>query len=214
MALTMPKNEGGNYSYEPCPEGNHVCVCCAIIDLGTQEVVYKNDPPKMQRKVYIGWEITGETKEDGTPFYIGNRYTYSSHEKSALRKMIESWRGKKFTDDELGVFLIKNLLGVGCMINIVRTEPNSEGKSYANIASIAKLPKGMKSAQPTDPPVYFSLEEDEFDLAVFGELSEKMQDVIKKSPEFTQRVRGESPTENLESKSGIEAEYAGDDIPF
>lgn len=181
MALTMPKDSGGG-SFEIVPEGNHVCVCSSIIDMGTQEVRYEGQPAKHQRKIYISWQLVGEERQDGKPFYIGKSYTYSANEKANLRKDLESWRGKKFTDDELGAFLIKNLIGKACMLNVVHSAGGD--RTYANIASIASLPKGMTAPSLAEPPTYFSLEEDEFSWTVFDELSEKMQERIKLSPEY------------------------------
>ena len=41
---------------------------------------------------------------DGKPFLVRRRYTASLHEKSALRKDLESWRGRAFTNVELDGF--------------------------------------------------------------------------------------------------------------
>ena len=181
MALTMPENSGG--TFEICPEGNHVAVCSSVIDMGTQVVKYEGQDEKHQRKIYISWEIKGEQKKDGSPFYIGKAYTYSSHEKATLRKDLESWRGQKFKESDFGVggFEIKKVIGVGCMLNVVHSDGE---KVYANIASIARLPKDFNTPSLTEPPTYFSLEADEFNVTVFDELSDKMQDKIIASPEY------------------------------
>ena len=181
MTLTMPENNGG--TFEICPEGNHVAVCSSVIDQGTQTVKYENQPEKKQRKIYISWEIKGETKSDGTAFYIGKSYTYSSHEKSTLRKDLESWRGLKFKESDFGPggFEIKKVIGAGCMLNVVHSDGD---KTYANIAAIAPLPKSIPKPALTEPPTYFSLEADEFNATAFGELSDKMQEKIIASPEY------------------------------
>ena len=210
MALTMPKDNGGG-SFELVPEGNHLSVCSSIIDMGTQEVTYENQPTKHQRKIYISWQITGEERSDGEPFYIGKSYTYSSNEKSNMRKDLESWRGQKFTEEELGSFALKNLLGKGCMLNVVHSERG--GKSYANIASIARIPKGLPAPQLSEPPTYFSLEEDEFSWTTFEDLSERMQERIKLSPEFKAFATAADSAYPMVPSATSPVELV-DDVPF
>lgn len=210
MALTMPAETGG--TFERCPEGNHVAVCSSIIDKGTQLVQYVGQPDKTQRQVFISWEISGELQEDGGLFYIGKSYTLSSHEKSNLRKDLESWRGVKFTDADFGPggFELKRVLGVACMLNVVHTE--KDGKTYANIATIARLPKGMRSPPLTEPPIFFSLEEEEFDVRVFEGLSDKMQEKIAQSPEYQARRRGNIQQIDVRAVPGVQPD--DEEIPF
>jgi hypothetical protein len=207
MALTMPSDEGG--SFELCPEGNHVAVCASIIDKGTQVVSYAGQPDKQQRKVRISWEISGESREDGKPFYVSKNYTLSSNEKSNLRKDLESWRGVRFTQADFGPggFQLKNVLGVGCMLNVVHSDGE---RVFPNIASIAKMPKGMKSPQLTEAPIYFSLEPDEYDPRVFAGLHDKAKEEIMQSPEWQriQTIGGAWP------KSPDTADSIYEEVPF
>jgi hypothetical protein len=187
MALTMPKNAGG--SFELCPAGNHVAICYRVLDLGTQEVVFEKEV-KHQRKIYIGWEIPGELMEDGRPFVIGKRYTYSSHEKSTLRQHLEAWRNKRFVDADFGPdgFHIRKVIGIPCMLQVVHTD--RDGSHYANVASVGSLPKGIAVPQLVNQPEFFSLEDDEFDSSVLSSLSEKLQEVIVASPEYKRITQG------------------------
>lgn len=181
MPLVVPKDEGG--SYERCPEGNHVAVCCTIIDLGTHAESYEGQPEKMRRKVRIVWEIAEERQSDGKPFRMSKTYNLSMNEKATFRKDLESWRGQKFTAEELGRWEIRRLLSVGCMLNVIHAE-SQNGKTYANVAGIARLPKGMQSPPTTEPHMFFSLEPDEFRIEIFQALSDKTKDEIRDSPEW------------------------------
>jgi hypothetical protein len=207
MALTMPKNAGGNF--ELCPAGNHVAICYRVLDLGTQEVHFEKEI-KYQRKIYIGWEIPGETMEDGRPFVIGKRYTYSSHEKATLRQHLEAWRNKRFTEADFGPggFHIKKVLGVPCMIQVVHTD--RDGSQYANVATVGSLPKGLTVPSLVNPAEFFSLEPDEFDAAMLEKLSEKLQEVICSSPEYKRLMAGAAAVES----SGAVDTQVDDDIPF
>lgn len=208
MKLPVP-SEGGKF--ERCPEGNHVAVCFEVIDIGTVETTYLGETKK-QRKIWIGWEISNETMEDGRPFVIGKRYTLSSFEKATLRKDLESWRGRKFKDEDFGpggLFDIKQVIGKGCLLNVVYTE--KEGKTYANIETVAALPKGTVTPPLVNKQTYLSLDPDEFDPAAYESLGERMKATIAESPEF-------KGLENLVLLSQSGAPAAGpdddDDIPF
>ena len=58
-----------------------------------------------------------------------------------MRKDLESWRGRPFTDSELEGFDLDNLLSVPAMISVVHNAV--QGSVYANVAAIMKLPKGV-----------------------------------------------------------------------
>ena len=93
------------------------------------------------------WQID-EDRDDGKPFHVQKRYTLSLHEKAGLRKDLESWRGKPFSDTELQGFDVENLLGVAAMLNIVHAVV--QGSTFANIASIMRLAKGMQAPTVRD----------------------------------------------------------------
>lgn len=180
MALTIPKNEGKEF--EACPEGNHVACCYAIIDLGTHEESYEGQAPRAKRKVFIQWEVSSESRQDGTAFRIGKFYALSSHEKSNFRKDLESWRGRKFSEEDFGNFKLKNLLAKPCMLNVVQSE--KDGKTKSNIASIASMPKGMPAPTLSEPMLFVSLEPDEFDPAAYERVPEFLREDVMKSPEW------------------------------
>lgn len=212
--MYLPKpTEGANFS--PPPAGTHPAICYRVIDLGTQVSTY-NGERKTAHKVMISWEITDPDvrMEDGRPFTINQRYTWSMHEKAALRKALESWRGQPFKDSDFGDggFNIKKLLGVGCLLSILHTD--KDGKTYANINAIMKLPKGMNAGTLTNEFVYVALTPDLFDRNEFLKLSDSLQDTIKNSPEYQKMTDyGQAPADDYPN------DYAGPDpddmeIPF
>lgn len=207
--------ESESTQFELCPDGNHLAICDRVIDIGTQESNFDGQA-KLQRKVYIGWVIPGETREDGEMFGVGKRYTFSSHEKSSLRKDLESWRGKKFKKEDFGTggFDIRNLLGKACFLQIVHTD--KDDKQYANIQSIASLPKGVTAPGIEVQTTYLSLDPELFDRGVFDGLSERMQETIKASPEWSKLAsdRPSSAKPAAEPTASSTAEVEDDDIPF
>ena len=159
MALTAKDKGGGDY--DPIPEDLHLAICYGIWDLGTQ---YSETWHINSHKVVILWElpeVRGEFEREGKklnlPRAISKQFTLSLHKKSELRKMLESWRGKKFTEDELSKgFDLKKLLGVPCQLQVLHNK--KDDKVYANIANIIKAPQGT-NIKPENPLVFFSFEE-------------------------------------------------------
>jgi len=175
MSLTVTNTGGADF--EITPEGTYIGRCIKVIDLGTQTTTGQYGT-KQQRKVMITWELLDDKikMEDGRPFATSQFYTASLHEKAKLRHDLEAWRGKKFNDDELEGFDLKNVLGKYAMIQIVHSE---DGK-YANINAIMSTkekPKGVNEL------VLFDI--DNPDMDVLDAMSDKMQEKIKSSPELS-----------------------------
>jgi len=132
--------------FEVCPAGSHVGVCIDVVDLGMIKSNYSGKS-KTQHKIRVVWQVA-ENREDGKPFHVSKRYTLSLHEKSSLRKDLESWRGRPFTDGELEGWDVEGVLGAAAMLSVVQTA--QQGNVYANVSAIMRPPKGMPVPAP-DP---------------------------------------------------------------
>lgn len=135
----MPIFAKAGPTFTPAPAGLHQGVCVDVVDLGVLEVTYAGQT-KRQHKIRLAWQIE-ETDDAGKRFIVGKRYTCSLHEKSALRKDLESWRGRAFSFDELAGFDLEKLLGANAQINIQHA--TKDGSTYANVVGIVPLGKGM-----------------------------------------------------------------------
>lgn len=183
MALTLPVGGNGGGDFKRAPSGSHIGVCNMVADCGLQP----GFEGKAQRKLYIRFEIPAERVEyekDGKqvegPLTIGSFYTASMNEKATLRKHLEGWRGKSFTDDEAAAFDVSKLLGKACMLSVIEKE--SGGKTYSNISGVGKLPKGMAEPQAENDLLYFDSDSGaaEFD-ALPKWLREKIENQIRPS---------------------------------
>jgi hypothetical protein len=145
MAIIAKSSGGGNFI--PCPSGQHSAVCVDIVDMGILEVKFGKEAPKSQHKIRIVWQVE-EVMADNRPFIVQRRYTLSLHEKATLRKDLESWRGKQFTAEELEGFDLEVLLGIPCLLNVIQEK--KDGSTYANVASIMRLPKVMTPIKQRD----------------------------------------------------------------
>lgn len=148
-------------SIEPVPAGVHQAVCYGVIDLGTQDP--GNPQYRAARKVMICWELPHETisTEDGPkPRIISSEYTMSIGKKATLRGILESWRGRPFTNDELGGFDLKNIIGANCLLNIVHKPGKADpSRIYARIQGVMPLTKGMGPVRPSMDTVVFDIPE-------------------------------------------------------
>lgn len=201
-------DNGGDF--EQAPAGTHVARCVRLIDIGTQFGEYQGKP-NAARKVVVTWELPNERMTDGEyagkPFLVNKWYTASIGEKANLRKDLVNWRGREFTDEELKGFDVKNILGATCMLSLT---PNEKGK--IRVTGVMKLPKGTEAPAQVNPPLYFSLERDEFSQPVFAALSEYWQGEIKKSPEWADLQGKPGPVKA--SAGGSKFDDFEDDIPF
>lgn len=157
MALNYSVGGGGG-DFKRVPAGTHLGICTMVADIGLQPGSAMYPDPK--RQVVIRWEVPGERVEyekDGQkvegPLTISRTLTASMNEKAGLRKLLESWRGKKFTDAEAAKFDVSSILGKPCLLNVTETEKN--GETYSNVAGVSPLIKGMTAPAAENPLVMF-----------------------------------------------------------
>ena len=186
----IAKDSGGG-DFKRVPAGAYIGRCFSLIDLGTQ-LTSGQYGEKLQHKLRIGWELFGEDEQgnaltvevDGKtmPLTISKSYTVSLHEKAGLRRDLAAWRGRDFSDDEAKAFDVAKLIGAYCMVNVTTSETN--GKTYSNVAGLTPLPGALRNAKPAPvhEPLVFDL--DKPDMKVFNGFHEKLQEAIKKSPEW------------------------------
>ncbi len=182
MSLTV--NANATTSITPIKEGTYLAVCNMLIDLGVQyNETYKNS----SRKVLVGWELPEETiVVDGEekPRMLSKQYTASLSDKANLRQDLISWRSRDFTPDELKAFDLKNIVGKSCLITVIHRESN--GKTYANISTIAALPKGMPKGKLSEPATVFDL--DTCKLEDIDNLPKWIADIVRKSQTYEERM--------------------------
>lgn len=130
-----PKSE-----FTPAPEGLHQAICVDVIDLGMKDTLYG-----IKHKVRFRWQLE-DRDESGHRFFVQQDYTLSLHEQSNLRKHLESWRGRQFTDAELDGFDLETTIGANCQIQIVHNE-TSKGGIWANVQTIVPASKNMAKMQ-------------------------------------------------------------------
>jgi len=162
--------------FQQVPAGTHPAICNAVIDLGLQDGPYGTKPQVLLRFEFPTELIeSGEYK--GEPMVMSAFYTNSLSDKANLRRDLEGWRGKTFTETELEGFDLKNVLGKPCTIGVYH---NENGK--ARIQSISAAMKGMDHELHNDL-MWFSLDHHDENSKEFAALPEWVQDIVKKRVE-------------------------------
>jgi hypothetical protein len=172
----------------------------ALIDLGVQHNYrFNNYSPK----VLIGWELPTDLMQDGKPFIQFQRYTASLTEKAHLRQLLESWRGRSFTAEELEGFHLKHILGVPCYLSITHTLNPKSQQVYSQVVGTCPLPDGAVCPPPFNPTLYFDL--DEYSDEAYNNIPES----IRKKINLTRGTAKANSSEEISAATEPEA-----DLPF
>lgn len=162
----------------PVEAGVYMAVCIGFVDLGEQySEKFKNYSYK---GMYI-WELPGETIEiDGEqkPRQLSKEFTISGSSKSNLRKFIETWNSKSYSDEDFMEFDVFEQVGKPCQLNVVLNET----KEYANVDNLMPIPKGFPA--PTTTTEHIKWDMDAWNDDVFAKLPEWIQEKIKKSTQY------------------------------
>lgn len=216
----MARDSRTDSAFELCPEGTFPAVCTTIIDYGHQKSQFldKDGNQKIQEKVRIEWDVFHSDNPIDAPAVVGKEYTASLDARATLRRDLEAWRGKAFTDEELQGFYLGKLVGVPCILTIAHTEPNDKGNVYANIKSIGGLVRGMTPPQPFHETVVFDIEKS--DCAMVEKFAPFIRDRIKAAEEWAHKQGAEKLANNAEGNfTGVPADMVplGDEdgpLPF
>jgi hypothetical protein len=186
-------------SFEQLEEGLHPAVSILIASIGTHRTPFKNEDgtDKVLKKMIVQWETAKGL--------IAKEYTVSLNEKANLRKDLESWRGKKFTETELKGFDMKTLLGVPCTVQVMHND-----NGYAIVTAV--LPK-TGEFKHTKTPVLFDIDETEGDA--YDRLPNWVQKKVDQSFERQEKVGGTFTLKDIpERVSNSDEEINLDEIPF
>lgn len=190
---TIAKDSGGDF--ELTPAGTHLAICYLVADIGRQETGYGTKP-----KIVIGWELPNELMKDGRPFGCSQMYTLSLSEKAMLRRDLEAWRGRPFSETEMDGFDVKNVLGKPCTLTIVHNKTGD--RTYANVTAVAGVMKGLSIPQRHNDIVYYNM--DDPDNGAYERLPKWIQT----------KIDAAVPDERREEPAGDVDPDFDDDIPF
>lgn len=134
----IASESGGKRNFKPAPAGRQAGVCDQVVDLGVQDTDWGQ-----KRQVYLRWQVPSarvELEKDGetidAPSVIGSVFTLSLHPKATLRQILEDWRGRPFTKDELAGFDITTVINKPCYLHIAHKQSEHTGRTFAQVRAV------------------------------------------------------------------------------
>ena len=199
---------------ERLEDGVYTAICVGLVDVGEQFSEMYN---KSSRQVRIIWQICGETYKNSEgeeiPRSYSKQYTLSLGDRSKLRKDLEAWRGKAFTEEELAGFDLTNILNIPCQLQLMNKTRND--KTYTDIVAIMALPKGMQVEKLSSTYIFDF--EDELTYTNYLMLPDWIKKIIKAATNYvgSELENWVKANElNLDEPAQDPVEVTDDDLPF
>jgi len=209
MSLIVTAKSGADI--EPVPEGLHLAVCVGLYDVGT---IHSEMFGRDARKVILQFEFPELPPLESGPRIMSRQFTMSLNAKAKLRAFLETWRGRKFTEQELAGFDLEKLLGAPCQAQVMHTV-KEDGRTSANITTAIPAPKGVRPVASIKPYLFT------VDALTAPVLPESMQtwiaDLVKTSREWQaliekpKRLRPAAPTAPLPAEDDDDVFGAAED---
>jgi hypothetical protein len=116
--------------------------------------------------------------------------------------MLECWRGKKFTKEELQGFDIVKVLGKACQLSIIH-KARADGEIKARVGAVLAMPKKAVKPEGTMPTLYFTVEPGDPDSTAVLNLPEWLQKMVAeakpapkgKGPEIPEEMESSGDTD-------------------
>ncbi len=134
-------SEGGKKEYSLVPAATYPAICVDVVDNGWAENFF--DSTKKRRQIEICWLLDEINPENDEKYKIKWWYTASLDQKANLRKLLVSWRGKDFTDNELKKFDLETIIGADCLLNVTQYQ-KTDGDMRSKVESAIKPMAGHK----------------------------------------------------------------------
>lgn len=192
MPMKLSVGGGGDSEYEVPPVGEHKAICYRVIDGGSAEEEYQGET-NVRHKIFLFWELTECTMQDGRRMSVMGNYTASLNEKSKLYQHVTSWINRSFTDAEKQGFDPTSLVGKGCKLSIEHTKTGRA--KVANVHAFVNAfddNEQLRQLPTENDQVVFDLEDycKEFS-GESCEASKRMCDIFETLPAFIRyRIAG------------------------
>ena len=187
MPTNVKRSEGSNI--EPIEAGTYIARCIGFIHIGTVEFEIQGVVQKANKGRFT-FELPTELrvfKEDRgeeprvisgeEPRVISKELTLSLNPKSNLYKFMKSWLGAEASEE----WTPEEMVGVPAIIGVSTAEKGE--KTYNDIMTCSKLPKGTECPPQINPSKIFNYD-DHFDEKTVAEFPKFIQDKILSSEEW------------------------------
>lgn len=214
MKFSTSSNSQSSGNFELPEAGAHRARLIRITDIGLHESEYQGQK-STRSQVVFEFELSDEVGSHGKPLTVSKWYTKSMFSKANLRRDLEAWRGKAFSDAEAADFDPAALLGRVCLLTIQvneRTDRSGTSRQRADITAIAPLPRQMqRDPMPEMVNTSYIYDMDHHDPAVFEMVSPGLKRKIESALDYAEKVLNN----NRPVYSGsVPADLDEDIIPF
>ncbi|MCC7514509.1 MAG: hypothetical protein IT212_07435 [Bacteroidia bacterium] len=233
MSLNPAKSSFDNKPRVNPKVGKHVVRNFGVIDIGTQMESFEGKPPKPTPKVILMFEFPKvlhvfDEKVGPEPLQVFSEYSFIASDRSKLCKVLKAWGRLEMSPKQLN---LKPYLGKYCEVEIEHKpkrddpsiiysniadngrsvfpvtesidDPQQEGKVIQLIDPATRIPYGCKAYNAN---VWFDM--DNFTWEQFKSLPKFIQDKIRKSREFPEKVatHGAEPASETPTTSHSQAQ--------
>lgn len=153
-----------------CPVGVMEGRLCGWVDLGTQRMRFGSGAGaaasaatagawkgKGLRKVMLTFCVRGAA---GESWRVSREFTLSGGPRSALRALLEAWRGQPYASDDEAWQAVRQPLRVLERPGLVRISERAgkDGRMWPQVEGVWPMLKGAQALPLRWPPVYFTLD--------------------------------------------------------
>jgi hypothetical protein len=172
MSIRDVQGSGGEKTQRTLPKkGPRVAVLVALIDVGVQVREWKGELKKPCREIIPIFELTKDCyetedgKENNIRLSLFPIKILPGADKSKYVKLINALDPEHKVLDDKGRGDVTKLIGTGCFVNVVHTEPNEDGLIYANIKEVTELPEDFPSGDVKGETYFFDATEPDPEIA-------------------------------------------------
>jgi hypothetical protein len=116
------------------PPGEYQAVCCDVLDLGDRDIGYG-----FRRYVKVVWQLGPEHKHAT----IGRMYAATLAPRSSLRTMLEQWRGRPLSAEDVMRFDLERVIGVQAVL-VTGLRNTQAGVPVATVTAVLPPKQGQK----------------------------------------------------------------------
>jgi hypothetical protein len=118
--------------------------------LGDAVDQYQNNEPRIVTKGALVFQIEETNPDTGKRFEPSIEFNLTFGEKASLRKFLENWRGKPYTNEEARKGAPLHKLTGQCGVITVTHKTSAAGRTYAKITNITPLIRGLTKMEVLD----------------------------------------------------------------
>lgn len=222
MTLNARNVKGtGNGSKIPLMEpGTYPARLSQVVDMGVQKQrEYKGEAKEDRHEINLTYEFVEEfiPDDDGNeqkdkPYWLSERMPFYSLEAERAKSTARYYAldPKEEVDGDF-----TKLVGFPCMVTVVESKPNKDGRTFNNITGVSPMVAKMASKLPdlVHPPKVFTL--DDPDIEVFQSLPKWLQERVKENVDYEgsalEKALQQAPKASTDAPEEEESDEGGEE---